>query len=69
MISEKKFTQAESGSVLRELLDRFVESPLMLVSDSDLRDELPAAIAKTPIVDTVTTAKAGIEGPRVGRLW
>jgi hypothetical protein len=52
-------------SVLKDLLDRFVESPLMLANDSDLRDDLPNAIA-APIVEPSDRlreqrSKAGIE--------
>jgi hypothetical protein len=52
-------------SVLKDLLDRFVESPLMLVNDSDLRDDLPDAIA-APIVEPSDRlreqrSKAGIQ--------
>jgi hypothetical protein len=59
-------------SVLKDLLDRFVESPLMLVNDSDLRDDLLHAIA-APIVEPSDRlreqrSKAGIERQRVGRL-
>jgi hypothetical protein len=59
-------------NVLKDLLDRFVESPLMLVNDSDLRDDLPDAIA-APIVEPSDRlrrqrSKAGIERQRVGRL-
>jgi hypothetical protein len=38
-------------SVMRDLLDRFVEWPLMSQDNAGLRDKLPAALAKTPIVD------------------
>jgi hypothetical protein len=59
-------------NVLKDLLDRFVESPLMLVNDSDLRDDLPDTIA-APIVEPSDRlreqrSKAGIERQRVGRL-
>ena len=52
-------------SVLKDLLDRFVVSPLMLVNDSDLRDDLADAIA-APVVEPSDRlreqrSKAGIE--------
>ena len=40
-------------SVLRDLLDRFVESPLMSENHADLSDELPAATGKSSLVDSV----------------
>jgi hypothetical protein len=40
-------------NVLKDLLDRFVESPLMSEGHADLGDELPAATAKSSIVDSV----------------
>ena len=39
-------------SVVRDLLDRFVEAPLMSGNHAELGEELPAALPKTTFADT-----------------